>query len=66
MRGSLTYVLDQLLPAALREQFVRVNGATALNASFISSYDQEFVYCGAKRYENGRTALKQLQELELN
>ncbi|MDO7876799.1 response regulator [Hymenobacter sp. ASUV-10] len=65
VRGSLTYVLDQLLPAPLREQFIRVNRATALNANFISSFDQDFVYCGAERYENGRTALKQLQELEL-
>jgi DNA-binding response OmpR family regulator len=65
VRGSLSYVLDQLLPAALREQFIRVNRAAALNASFISSYDQDFVYCGEERYENGRTALKQLQELEL-
>jgi len=65
VRGSLTYVLDQLLPAALREQFIRVNRATALNAAFITSYDSDHVYCGPEQYENGRTALKQLQELEL-
>lgn len=65
VRGSLTYVLDQLLPSGLREQFIRVNRATALNAAFITSYDHDHVYCGPEQYENGRMALKQLQELAL-
>lgn len=65
LRGSLTYVLDQLLPAALRGQFLRINRRLGLNASCITGYDNEYVYCGPDRYENGRTALKQLQDLLL-
>ena len=63
IRGSLAYVLDQLLPPALRPHFIRVNRRTSLNAAFITGYDDEYVYCGAERYENGRTAQRQLQEL---
>ena len=65
IRGSLTYVLDHLLPEALRPQFLRVNRSTVLNTRFITAYDPDYVYCGAERYENGRTALLQLQELGL-
>ena len=65
LRGSLAYVLDQLLPAALRPRFLRVNRGVCLNAAFITAYDDEFVYCGPDRYENGGTALRQLQELRL-
>ena len=65
LRGSLAYVLDQLLPAALRPRFLRVNRRVSLNAAFITAYDDEFVYCGPDRYENGGTALRQLQELRL-
>lgn len=63
VRGSLTYVLDQLLPPSLHARFIRVNRRVILNAAFITGYDEEYVYCGAVRYENGRTALQQLQEL---
>jgi DNA-binding LytR/AlgR family response regulator len=65
LRGSLTYVLDQLVPEPLRPHFLRINRREALNAAAITSYDAEHVYCGPARYENGRTALKQLQELLL-
>ena len=65
LRGSLTYVLDQLLPEALRPRFIRVNRRVSLNAAAITAYDDEYVYCGPDRYENGRTALRQLQELQL-
>ncbi|MDO7849158.1 response regulator transcription factor [Hymenobacter sp. M29] len=65
LRGSLTYVLEQLVPEALRPQFLRINRREAINAALITAYDHEHVYCGSDRYENGRTALKQLQELLL-
>ena len=65
LRGSLAYVLDQLLPAALRPHFVRVNRRVSLNAAYITAYDDEFVYCGPDRYENGGTAQQQLQGLKL-
>ena len=65
IRGSLVSVLDQLLPAVLRPQFLRVNRATALNTGFITAYDDEFVYCAGEQYENGQGAQRQLQELGL-
>ena len=65
LRGSLAYVLDQLLPAALRPRFIRVNRRVSLNAAFITGYDDEFVYCGPDRYENGGTAQRELQALKL-
>ena len=65
IRGSLTYVLDNLLPESLRPQFIRVNRSTVLNTRFITAYDADYVYCGTERYENARTATQQLQELGL-
>ena len=65
LRGSIAYVLDNLVPAALREQFLRVNRRTCLNAACITAYDDEFVYCGAEPYENGQTAQRQLRALAL-
>ncbi len=52
LRGSLAYVLDQLVPVGLRSQFVRVNRRTCLNVVFITRYDPEWVYCGTERFEN--------------
>lgn len=65
IRGSLTYVLEQLLPPALRGSFLRVNRRLGLNAACITGYDDDYVYCGPERYENGRLAQKQLAELTL-
>jgi len=63
VRGSLASVLDQLVPAALRPQFLRVNRSTLLNAAHISGHDEEYVYCGSHRFENGHLADQQLREL---
>lgn len=62
IRGSLTYVLGQLLPPSLHGQFLRVNHRLALNAAAITCYD-ECVYCGSESYENGRLAQRQLEKL---
>lgn len=64
LRGSLTYVLDQLLPPALAGQFLRVNRRLALNKAAITSYDDEHLYCGpGECHAHGRTALQLTQEL---
>ena len=65
LRGSLTYVLDQLLPARLRPLFLRISRRVALNAASITAYDEEYVYCGPDRYENGELAQEQLRKLNL-
>lgn len=62
LRGTLTYVLDNLLPTSLRPHFIRVNRRTSVNSVFITSYDDDWVYCGDVRHENSPTALRQLQE----
>ena len=62
IRGSLTYVLDHLLPVELRPHFLRVNRRTSVNAAFITHYDEEWVYCGEQRHENSPTALRELRE----
>jgi two-component system, LytTR family, response regulator LytT len=66
VRGSLTYVLDQLLPPAMSPQFIRVNRRVALNAAAITGYDEVYVYCGNEQYEYVSTVLPQLQALERN
>ncbi|WP_051718848.1 LytR/AlgR family response regulator transcription factor [Hymenobacter sp. IS2118] len=43
VRGSLTYVLDQLLPASLSDHFIRVNRRLVLNAACITGYDEAYV-----------------------
>lgn len=65
LRGSIAYVLDNLMPVALRAQFLRVNRSTCLNAAYITAYTEEFVYCGAEAYENGQLVQRQLQVLKL-
>lgn len=65
LRGTLTYVLEQLVPAAIRPRFLRVSRQLALNAASITGYDDEYVYCGPERYENGQLAQEQLLELKL-
>ncbi len=66
LRGSLTYVLDHLLPPALAGQFLRVNRRLALNVAAITSYDDEYLYCGPERHAHGRSALQLRQELAGN
>jgi len=65
IRGSLTYVMDNLVPKKLEGSFIRVNRAVCLNRKYITAYDNDYVYCGTEKYENARTAMKQLQELIL-
>ena len=65
LRGSMAYVLDEMLPESLRPQFLRVNRAVCLNAGFITAHDAEFVYCAGEQFENGQGAQQQLQELGL-
>lgn len=63
LRGSLSYVLDQLVPPALHARFIRVNRRAALNVAAITGFDEEWVYCGEERFENGGQVQEQLREL---
>ena len=63
IRGSLTYVLDQLVPPSLRPLFLRVNRRLCLHAATITAFDEEWVHCGPDQYENGGSAEAELREL---
>ncbi|MDJ0366561.1 response regulator [Hymenobacter sp. H14-R3] len=62
IRGSLAYVLDQLVPAHLRGQFLRVSRSVLLHRQHITSHDEQSVYCGSTCFENGHLADRQLSE----
>lgn len=66
LRGSLAHILDQLVPAALRPQFLRVSRRLYLNAAYITSYDSAYIYYGPVCYENDQLAQQQLATLRLS
>lgn len=63
IRGTLTFVLTELIPQSLRSDFIRINRGICLNKNNITSYTGEAVYCGKERFENTRFSLKELQAL---
>lgn len=65
IRGSLTYVVDNLLPAKLAADFIKVNRSVYLNRNYITAYDQHFIYVESERFENGKGVIKQLKEAVL-
>ena len=52
-----------LMPPACRAQFIRVNRRVALNTAAITRFDEEWVYCGPERFENGGQVPEQLLAL---
>ena len=52
-------------PAAAAPRGIGVNRRVSLNTACITAYDEEFVYCGPKRFENGGMAQQQLQAPKL-
>ncbi len=63
IRGTLTFVTEQLVPPAMQSLFLRVNRSAIVNKKAITAYDDEAVYCGAERIENNRVGLKELREM---
>ena len=63
IRGSLTYIIENLLPAKYKNDFIRINRSVYLNIKFITSFNNDYVFCGQKRFENAGTALKELQKI---
>lgn len=63
IRGTLTFVLEQLLPKRLEAQFLRINRSTSLNRRYITAFSGETIYCGAEGFENTRYSARELQEL---
>ena len=52
-------------PAAAAPRGVGVNRRVSLHTAYITAYDDEFVYCGPKRFENGGMTQQQLQAPKL-
>lgn len=52
MRGSLTKVMETLLPPQLRKAFIKVNRKVYINKSFITAFDKQFVYCQDEKFVN--------------
>jgi DNA-binding LytR/AlgR family response regulator len=63
IRGSLSYVVDNMVPTHLSDHFIKVNRSNYLNRKFITGYDNNFVYCNNVKFENGKTGNKQLREI---
>ncbi|WP_207494852.1 LytR/AlgR family response regulator transcription factor [Aridibaculum aurantiacum] len=62
VRGSLSYVVEQLMPAGKRNDFIKINRSIILNRNYITGYDANYVYCHNDKFENGKTGLQQLVE----
>lgn len=63
IRGSLTYVMENLVPAKFRNDFLRINRSVYLHQKFITAFNNEYVFCGNTRFENAGTASRDLQKL---
>lgn len=61
LRSSLSYVVDNLVPEHLRNNFVRASRSLVLNSALITSFDQNYVYCGALRFERGQISSQVLE-----
>ena len=65
IRGSLLYIMDNLLPDHLHDEFIKVNRSQYLNKKYITGFDSNFVYCDQEKFENSKNAIKQLKEISI-
>ncbi|GAB3758720.1 LytR/AlgR family response regulator transcription factor [Spirosoma pomorum] len=61
IRGTLNFVMHQLVPPAQQARLRQFNRSTYVNLDFISAFDSEAIYCGDRRIENTRIPYKELQ-----
>jgi DNA-binding LytR/AlgR family response regulator len=62
LRGSLAYVLEQLMPESVRGKFQRISRSVYVNADYITAQDEHAVYCGSERFERGQAAPRPLPD----
>lgn len=62
IRGSLTFVMSQLVPKKLQGLFTQVNRSCCVNLRYMSSFDQEAIYFGTERVENSRLSANELKK----
>lgn len=63
IRGSMTFVLEDLLPKHLQKQFIRVSRSECLNRHYITAYNANTIASEGREFPNTRYTLKELQEL---
>lgn len=63
IRGTLRFVLDNLVPSSLRDCFVRINRSIVLHKAYIESYTVDTIVCQSTSYENTRFTMGQLKAL---
>ena len=62
IRGTLTFVLEQLLPQNLKNTFVRIGRAVSVNRFMVTSYDLAEVTCAGQTFENTRLLLREMHD----
>jgi DNA-binding LytR/AlgR family response regulator len=60
IRGTLTFVLEQLLPQSLKNTFVRINRAVSVNRFWVTAYNLLEVACAGQTFENTRLMLRDM------
>lgn len=64
IRGSIAFVLEQLVPKAIRERFFRLGRSYCLNKAHVSSFGDDTIVCGGRSFENeGRILLKKFEDM---
>lgn len=63
IRGTLSFVQHQLVPAAIQRYFKQFSRSTVINIQHVTHFDANFVYCGSFQASNSRFSYKELQIL---
>lgn len=63
IRGSMNFVLEDLVPKHLEKQFIRINRSESLNVKHITAYNAHTLIAEGREFLNTRYTLKELQEL---
>ena len=63
IRGTLSFVSEELIPQVLKQDFIRINRSICINRNFITSYNVHEICCKTKCFENTKYSMAELQKL---
>ncbi|QJD81566.1 LytR/AlgR family response regulator transcription factor [Spirosoma rhododendri] len=63
VRGTLSFVQQQLVPVAIQPYLKQFSRSTVINIQHVTHFDADFVYCGSFKAGNSRFSYKELQVL---
>jgi DNA-binding LytR/AlgR family response regulator len=63
VRGTITFVLDRLVPPRLQQQFFRISRSICLNKAHVTTFSDNFIFCGGRSFPNTRFSVEELYEL---